>query len=100
MSFRDVHSNEEGMEVLASIPNLVKRVKNFLTILEDEPCTNPHNEEVIARIREQGNEPDPKFRGCIILSNSNRMCPSCRLRLHFFHEVFNAGAYDSSLDED
>lgn len=98
MAWQNVHSNEEGMEVLASIPNLDKRIKNFLASLEEDPCTNPHNAEVIARIEAQGRSAEG-FRGCIVLSNSRSMCPACRLRLYFFHTVFNGGAYDPSLDE-
>jgi hypothetical protein len=79
MAWQNVSSNEEGMEVLASIPNLDKRVANFMVWLIEEPCTNGKH--------------------CSVMSNS-RMCPSCRLRLSFFHTVFNGGAYDSSLDND
>lgn len=78
------------MEVLASIPNLDKRVKNFLAGLLEEPCTGPpfiSDDEPL------------KIGSCVFLSNSNRMCVACRQRLYFFHTVFNGGAYDPSLDE-
>lgn len=86
MGWKNIRSNEEGMEVLASIPNLDKRVKNFLAILEEEPCSH----DMVRKI---------SIRPCDVLSNSQAMCPACRLRLRFFHSVFNAGAYDPSLDD-
>ena len=76
-----VRNLDDGREVLASLPNLARRVANFSEAwLEDEPCTNDGH--------------------CVILSNSNRMCPACRLRLAFFHCVYNAEMYDETLGEE
>jgi hypothetical protein len=72
-----VHNLEDGRKVLDSLPNLPKRIHNFLDHLENEPCTAGG--------------------ACLIISNSRRMCAACRLRLRFFHTVYNAEAYDPTL---
>jgi hypothetical protein len=58
-------------------PSLADRIRAFEEILENEPCTNDG--------------------GCIILSNSNRMCSACRLKLRFYHCTYNAEAYEDSV---
>lgn len=60
-------------------PSLADRVRAFETWLVAEPCQ--HNGE------------------CIILSVSRRMCASCRLRLRFYHCVYNAEAYEGGPGE-
>jgi hypothetical protein len=81
-----VRSNKEGREILSSLPNLARRVDDFMEWLEAEPCAN--------------GQVGDGYRSCAILSLTRTMCPACRLRLAFFHTVFNAGAYDPTFDEE
>lgn len=57
------------------MPNLPERLNAFEDTLEAEPCQN-HG-------------------GCLIISNSQRMCAPCRLRLTFFHTIYNWDAYNN-----
>jgi hypothetical protein len=79
-----------GVDVLSILPHLAERVADFEQALLQEPCTHPANEGM-----------DEKINGCMIISNPRMMCPPCRLRLRFFHCVYNAEAYKPELgDED
>lgn len=60
-------------------PPLADRVRAFETWLETEPCQNDG--------------------GCIIMSNSQRMCAPCRIKLRFFHCTYNAEAYEGGPGE-
>lgn len=65
------------------MPDLPQRIEDFEAWLENEPCTN---------ISYAGSMSEG-YSACMFYSNSRRMCPACRLRLHFFHSVYNADAY-------
>lgn len=77
-------------------PPLADRLRAFEVWLDAEPCTHPGNEVVFARMRSEGREPPTDFRGCEVISVSRRMCPACRLRLHFYHCLYNAEAYEGT----
>lgn len=65
------------------MPNLTQRLEDFEQWLENEPCQN-------TTMLSDGNE----FSECIIHSNTQLKCPACRLRLVFFHCIYNAEAYE------
>lgn len=92
---KDICNMEDGREVLSSLPNLDKRIKNFLEHLEREPCIHPGNVETWGELKRY----PPDYGGCIVISNTRHMCPACRIRMSFFHTVYNAEAYDPSLGE-
>jgi hypothetical protein len=70
------------MLTLEEMPDLADRVRDFQTWLGTEPCTHPGNKGL-----------PPTIDGCLIISNSRRMCPACRIRLKFHHLIYNAEAY-------
>lgn len=79
--------NPYFIENFEDMPNLAERVKNFEAILEEEPCTNMAEYQV-------GQYAETKhFSKCQVLSNSDQMCPACRLRLFFYHSTHNWDAY-------
>jgi hypothetical protein len=55
-------------------PTLADRLRAFESWLAFEPCQNDGH--------------------CYFMSVSRRMCSSCRLRLHFYHCIYNAEAYE------
>ena len=57
-------------------PPLADRLRAFEQYLDAEPCQNDDH--------------------CIILSVSRSMCAPCRLRLHFYHCLYNAEAYEGT----
>lgn len=59
-------------------PSLADRLRAFEKYLEHEPCQTG---------------------GCFIMSSTNRMCAPCRLRMHFYHCLYNAEAYEGGPGE-
>jgi hypothetical protein len=70
-------------------PTLADRLRAFEVYLANEPCTYPNNELLWGELKRK-----PYEGGCIVISNTRMMCPACRLRLHFFHCIYNAEAYE------
>lgn len=75
-------------------PPLADRLRAFEQWLMGEPCVHPGNLETWGVL-----ERKPDEGGCIILSNSHRMCCACRLRLHFHHCIHYAENYEGGPGE-
>lgn len=68
-----------GFEEMRQFPD---RVELFERHLEAEPCANMWTAD-------NGKE----YSACMVLSVMGQMCPACRLKLTFFHTIYNWESY-------
>jgi hypothetical protein len=81
MTFK-ISVRQEGNKEFEAMddPSLADRLRAFEDWLESMPCTH-------------------KRQSCIILSSLMQMCPTCRMKMHFFHCLYNAEAYEGTSGE-